>query len=196
MPASTSTVTTEMTGLDDQLSQLLQNMTLKGSWNIVANIESEKLLPTSHTAAQNYFKHESFDGMDCGTDMRPGDDAPCMEEPAYQARSPSPLFFSTTLLTFDDLPPPKTKGKGKSPLIKVHRKRASSLRLRAPTVHPKPDILGSISYHRRRLSGGRLHSPRPVQVVPPGTPRVRHRVQRYGQGPRAQGVESGSRERC
>lgn len=120
---------------------------------------------------------------------------PETETAAHQARCPSPLFFSTTLLTIDDLiHDAKPKGKGISPLIKAHRKRASSMRLRTPAVPPRTSRLGPVSYHRRRLPGNHLHSPRHVPGVPSGSPRVRPRFPRPGQSHRAEGVEDGSRQ--
>ena len=189
--------------LDDQLSQLLENMTLKGAWNVVADMvshrsesqtdepslnsvrlrqQNDKLVPLSQSRTPNAFDGVSFNDMDCGSVMQQESytlDGLDME----QARCPSPLFFSATLLTFDDVVlDTNPKGKPKTALVKVHRKRGSSLRLRAPAVHPKPDLLGPVFHYRRRLSGNRLHSPRLVPGVPTGPPRVHHRVQRSGQG--------------
>ena len=116
-------------------------------------------------------------------------------EAPNQARPPSPLFFSTALLTLDDLVlDTKTKGKSKSSLISTHRKRSSSLRLRSPLLRPKPGVGRPVPHHRRRLSGDNLHPSRHVSSLPSGSPGVRHRAQRPRERPRAKSLESGSRQ--
>lgn len=120
-------------------------------------------------------------------------DMPLMEDTPYQARCPSPLFFSTSLLTFDDLDL-DYKPKAKSAMLKAYRKRASSLRLRSSSPNPRATFLRSLPNHGRRLSGNHLHSPRGISRISSGPSRMRGKLQRPRQLPGTEGVEGRSRQ--
>lgn len=172
MTASTSAITTEMMDYDQQLSQLLGNMTIQNAWRVVPDMPSEHTSAAfSPPAAQDSFMSDSSDS----------------EDSHYQARCPSPLLLSAPLLTFDNLDL-LFNVKAKSPKAKAHRKRA--VRLRTSTSYSRPIDLGPLPYHRRRVPGSYLHSPRGVPRLAPATPRLRSGLQRPCELPREEGLEA------
>ena len=191
--------------METDLSHLLQSMSLRGSWNVLADVVSLAQLCARRSrrlicATQDEGKHQAVvqvpaAGSSLDECLATNGAVEIDMIDIDEARCPSPLFFSTSLLTLDDLILDiKPKGKAKSALIKAHLKRASSMRLRTPPVYPRAVVLGIVPYNRRRLPGNHLHSPRHVPGVPSGSPRVHLRLQRHRVGSRAEGLEVRSRQ--
>ena len=98
-----------MMDLDLQLSQLLGSMTLQGSWTSPADLVSSSV-PVWRFVSTDvviYWRKAKEELDKAYATLKAQDecmsDASDTEDFPYQARCPSPLFFSTPLLTFDDL---------------------------------------------------------------------------------------------
>ncbi|KAI0343702.1 hypothetical protein BDW22DRAFT_1344657 [Trametopsis cervina] len=136
MSACSSVITTEMMDLDQQLAQLLGTMTLQGVWNAKADVVRDAPNtgyapgPTPAAAVHDEDMSDSSDAEDSSL---------------YQARCPSPLFFTTPLLTFDDLPLPSCRCEPNS-----KRKPRSRSKAKLPPSSASALVKLSVAQQRRK----------------------------------------------
>ncbi|OBZ69851.1 hypothetical protein A0H81_10313 [Grifola frondosa] len=73
-------------------------------------------------------------------------------------------------------------------ILKLHRRRTATLRLRTSPEHLWTDLRGTLRHHGRGVSGSHLHSPRGILRVPAGPSHMRGGLQRSRSEPGAQGL--------